>query len=154
MRCCLFLSRSLSSFQTTPTPGPNPNPKAFVCVLAFLLSLSVDPFIYSSAVLFSDLFFPLSYNLFTVSLSLSAVLITLAVPPVRLTLLACLCLLAEMTISVFNTGNKQTIATTGVTQLALRFFSPNSLSLPLIKHVLSDHHLYKSPSSAQDSSGF
>ena len=53
LRCSRFLSHSLSSFQTTPRHGTGPNPRAFVCSLAFPLSLSVStPFLYPSVLLF------------------------------------------------------------------------------------------------------
>lgn len=82
------------------TQTPNPLCASLLSLFLFLST----PFFIAPRSFLVTFFFPLSHNLFTVSLSLSAVLITLAVPPVRPTSPACLCLLAEMTISVFNTG--------------------------------------------------
>lgn len=59
------LSRSLSSFQTTPLHGKGPNPKSFVCVLAFPYSLYVYPLFYSCTGSFSDIF--LSFRLIQLS---------------------------------------------------------------------------------------
>lgn len=107
LRCSLFLSQSLSSFQTTPHHGTGPNPKAFVCSLAFPLSLFVYPFfLFLSGSFWWPSFSFSILKSFAVLPLFSAVLITDTVP-FRLNWLLSSSLASvwpETSISVFNAG--------------------------------------------------